>query len=138
MLWVHGHYKFLILSVWGSTLTCLTGYLTKPRIATNGAHDPNKKIPEPYRTIRIILHFLYESAFRVGSEQEIRTCRLAFEPLPYLTRVLPHHYNFSCHIGRTLRTNLPHLTYAFTMFTYQPYTVARMNYIIFIRTLRSK
>ena len=60
--------------------------LTKPRIATNGAHDPKEKITEPYKTTRIILHFFYESG------QEIRTCRLASEPLQYLTKVLPHHY----------------------------------------------
>ena len=41
---------------------------------------------------------------------------------------------------RTIKyINLPYLAYAFTMFTYQPYTVARMNYTILmaIRTLRS-
>ena len=31
-----------------------------------------KKIPEPFRTIRTILHFLSESAIRGGSVQEIR------------------------------------------------------------------
>ena len=31
-------------------------------------------------------------------------------------------------MGQTLQINLPDLTYVFTIFTYQPYTVARMNY----------
>ena len=51
-----------------------------------------KKIPEPYRTIRIILHFHYQSAIRGSSEKEIRTCRLASEPLSYFTKILPDHY----------------------------------------------
>ena len=43
-------------------------------------------------------------------------------------------------MGQTLRINSPYLTYAFTMFTYQLYTVAQMNYtiVIAIRTPRSK
>ena len=65
---------------------------TKPRIATNGAHDPKEKIHEPYRTIQIILHALYESSIRGVSGQEIRTCQLGSELRPYLTKVLPHHY----------------------------------------------
>ena len=33
----------------GFSTSAFWGWLTKPRIATNGAHDPNEKIPEPYR-----------------------------------------------------------------------------------------
>ena len=41
----------------------------------------NEKNP---RTIRIILHILSESAIRGGSGEgdSLRTCRMAFEPLP--------------------------------------------------------
>ena len=56
---------------------------------TNGAHDLNEKNPKPYRTIS---HFLHESAISGGLGQEIRTFRLASVPLPYLTKVLSHHY----------------------------------------------
>ena len=56
------------------------------------ALDLNEKIPEPYRTIRNILHILYESAIHGDSGLEISTCRQASEPLPYLTKVLPNHY----------------------------------------------
>ena len=60
-----------------------------------------KKIPEPYWTVRIIWLFLYESAIPDYSGQEIRTCRLASKPLPYLKKVLQHHY-----ISMPFRPNL--------------------------------
>ena len=66
-----------------------------------------KTIPEPYRTIRIILHCLYESAIRGGSGQDIRTCRLASGPLPFITKVLPQNYIFMPY--------MPNLTNKFTI-----------------------
>ena len=105
------------------------GCLTKPRITTNGAHDPNEKIPEPYRTIRIILHFLYESAIRGSSGQVIVLAD--WNPSRCSTlRKYSRIITYPCCIGQTLRINLPCLTYALTVFTYQPYTVARINYTI--------
>ena len=44
------------------------------------------------KAIHTILHSLSKSTFTGGSGQEIRTCKLSSEPLPYLTKVLPHHY----------------------------------------------
>ena len=66
---------------------CMAVCVTKPHIATNGAHDPIEKNPEPYRTIRIILHFYYESAICGGVRMPT-----GMDPLPYLTKILPHHY----------------------------------------------
>ena len=51
-----------------------------------------------------------------------------------------HIITYPCRMGQSLRINSPYLTYAYTMFTYQPYTVARMNFTIFmaIRTPQSE
>ena len=81
------------------------------------------------RAIRIILHFLYESAIRGGSGQEIRAC----DWHPNRCRTLRKYsriITYPCRMGQTLRINSPYLMYALTMFTYQPSTVVRMNYTI--------
>ena len=65
----------------------------------------------------------------------IRTAAVPYESTPASSRII----TYPCRMGQILRINSPYLTYAFTMFTYQPYTVTRMNYTIFmaIRTPRS-
>ena len=78
-------------------------------------------------------HFLPESAICGSSGQEIRTCRLSSRcsTLRKYSRII----TYPCRMGQTIQ-----IWRTFTMFTYQPYTVARMNYAIFmaIHTLRSK
>ena len=67
------------------------GLANQPRIATYGAHDPNEKIPEPYRTIRTILLFLYESAIRGGSAHlltGIRTAVVSYESTPASSHII--------------------------------------------------
>ena len=67
-------------------VSCYTGL---NHCATTSAQDPMKKFHEPCAQFYI---FPPNQLFVYVSGQDIRTCRLAFEPLPYLTKVLPHHY----------------------------------------------
>ena len=64
-----------------------------------------------------------------------RTAAVAYESTPTSLHII----TYPCRMGQTLRINSPYLTYAFAIFTYRPYTVARMNYTIFmaIRTPRT-
>ena len=83
----------------------LWGWLTKPRIATNGANDSNEKIPEPYRTIRIILHFfpLISHSWRFGAGDTylptgIRTAAVPYESTPASLHII----TYPCRMGQSL------------------------------------
>ena len=114
-------FNFLQLKFW-----CVSrGCLTKPHIATNGAHEIRmKKFPNHTHNFTFSLQISHSCRFGAGDTYLLTGTR---------TAAIPN----ICRVCQTLRVHFPYLTYAFTMFTYQEYTVARMNYTIFmaIRTL---
>ena len=84
------------------------------------AAQPNYRKP-----FMFLNHIPSQSDIRGGSGQEIRTCRLASEPLSYLINESTQASLHSpCRMGQNLWIHLPYLTSACT---YQPYTVARIN-----------
>ena len=104
--------------------------LTKPHGATNGAHDPNEEITEPWYAQFYI--FPPNQPFVAVCNRIYNTCRLVSEPLPYLTIALTtitcmNAYIHACLKDQILRIHSPYLTYAFA---YQPYTAARINFTI--------
>ena len=108
----------------------------KRKELTNGAGWPNLASRRMGHTIRMKKnpnHTLPYALFYIFSTNQPFVAFRGW--LSYIIII-----TYPCRLGQTLRINSPHLTYAFTMFTYQPYTVARMNYTIFmaIRTARSK
>ena len=104
------------------------GWLTKPRFATNRAHDPNKKnssYNEPYALFYIFSIGISHS-WRFGAGDTYLPTGIRTAAVPHeSTSASLHIIKYTWRMGQTLRINSPYLTYAFTMFTYQPYTVAR-------------
>ena len=99
--------------------------------------SPNHTKPYAYFTFSLRI----SHSWRLGAGDTylptgIRTAAVPYESTPASLHII----TYPCRMGQSLRINSPYLTYAFTMFTYQPYTVAPMNYTLFmaIRTLRSR
>ena len=108
---IHHHRRIQIQKPLFQNQPCWWGWLTEPRIATNGAHDPNEKNP---RTIPNHVHYFTFSlrishSWRFGAGDTYLPTSIRAAAVPYeSTPASLHIITYPCRMGQTLRICLYH------------------------------